>query len=129
MSYTLTKRSIKTCGICGKKFIQSSNSQIYCSSRCCKKATRANAVKKESPIGNIVTCDNPKCNNTFVKKTGMHRFCCVQCREMARGLPKPKKKLKYKTINEVLETMKLMGYTKSYGMFCAEHPEALVKEI
>lgn len=129
MSYTLKRREIKICPVCGKRFLPISNSQIYCSSRCCKKATRENAPKKESLIGNTIVCENPKCNNTFVKKTGMHRFCCAECRLIARGLPKPNKKLKYKTINEVLETMKLMGYTKSYGMFCAEHPEALVKEI
>ena len=131
MSRAIKTRSIVKCTACGKEFIKTSNSQIYCSSECCRKATNENKRTyrgSASDIGISVLCANPKCNNTFIKKTGMHRFCCVQCREMARGITRPPKKTKYKTIDEVLKTMRDMGYTKSYGRFCVEHPESLVRE-
>ena len=121
-----------TCEICGKEFIKKTSSQQYCSAKCCKKAQAEKRKEinrwentRYAEIGTTVVCQNPSCKNTFVKKTGMHRFCCVRCREDTRGIPKSPKECRNKTINEVLEIMRNMRDEKSYGRFCAEHPELL----
>lgn len=66
-----TKTEIKTCLHCGKTLV--GRQSKYCSRSC--------TVKYMHVAHEMGKCENPRCDNEFLKRAKNQRFCCVKCKE------------------------------------------------
>lgn len=63
---------MKICVRCGKPLV--GRQDKYCSRSC--------TVKYMHVLHEMGKCENPRCNNEFLKKAKNQRFCCVKCKDI-----------------------------------------------
>jgi ribosomal protein L37AE/L43A len=72
---TKTDKETKTCVLCGKILVGKQDK--YCSRKC--------TVMYMHVAHEMGRCENPRCNNEFLKRSKNQRFCCTKCKDTVFG--------------------------------------------